>query len=109
MQILKKDLFEILNGNQELINQYKTKYFPKPKHTYTCKECGRKFETVNDRCRIFCSPKCVQKYHSKNSDKNYMREYKKMYARMKSGKISCEDFQNHMIEYRNMPDGQRKN
>ena len=104
MQISKKDLFEILSGNQELINQYKTKYFPKLKHTYICKECGRKFETVNDRYRIFCSPKCVQKYHYKNSDKDYM-----MYARMKSGKISCGDFQNHMIECRNRPDGQRNN
>ena len=101
MQILKRDLFEILNGNQELINHYKEKYFPETEHTYICAQCGKKFSTSSKIKRKYCSTKCSSEHFQQNRNKEYEREYKKMYARMTSGKISREEFKFHMMEFKN--------
>ena len=48
MQILKKDLLEILNGNQQVIERYKEKYFSENEHRFVCEQCGKVFYTSNN-------------------------------------------------------------
>lgn len=101
MQISKRDLYEILNGNQELISNYKEKYFPEEEHTYICEQCGKKFSTIIKVKRKYCSAKCSSDHFHQNQNKEYAREYKKMYARMMAGKISREELKVHMSEFKN--------
>lgn len=98
MNINKSDLISILNGNQEIIQKYRSMVVPNKK----CKRCGKSFIPRNRTDELYCeychSLCCDMKLSAEMKD--YRREYKRMHAKMVRGKVSRKQFDEHMKQYR---------
>lgn len=98
MNIPRYELVSILNGSKEVIEKYKKMLIEK-----TCACCGNAFSVQNRIDEIYC-PECRKiGYQNTMNDiqKDIVRERKRVHALLRRGKISREQYNEHMKNYKN--------
>lgn len=97
MNIPKNELILILNGDKETIEKYRKLVIPQK----TCPCCGKEFIPSVRSDEVYCD-NCKSKGYEKTMNdiqKDIVRERKRANRLLQRGKISREEYNEHMKNY----------